>query len=230
MIPAQAVFLFCNLDEISLFSGLGSTGFASGSTMEQAKVSALLELIERHQENTVPFSHETCFRLISEDASILKLLESYRALGIDILFQDITPASGIPCCKCFVKDQEGNIHKGTSAHLDAKKAIISALTETPYPFPGGPPSAQAGVPYDNIALVAYENLPNYTTGNHASDLALLESLLLSWGKQPCYVDITRKDIGIPVVRAIVPGMEIIGDFDEFSRVHPELFQHYLKFS
>ena len=42
------------------------------------------------------------------------------------------------------------------------------------------------------------------------------------------MDLTRKDIGLPVVRAIVPGMEIIGDFDEFSRVHPELFEKYLE--
>ena len=139
MIPAQAVFLFCNLDEISLFSGLGSTGFASGSTMEQAKVSALLEVIERHQENTVPFSHDTCFRLISREPLVMRLLESYSSLGIDVFFQDITPASGIPCCKCFVKDKNGTIHKGTSAHLDAKKAIISALTETPYPISWRPP-------------------------------------------------------------------------------------------
>lgn len=227
LIPVQTVFLFSNLDEVNLFSGLGSTGFASGTSMEQAKVTALLEVIERHQENTVPFSQETCFRLISEDRTISNLLESYRSLGIDILFQDITPAYGIPCCKCFVRDTSGTIHKGTSAHLNAKKAILSALTETPYPFPGGPPSAKA-LQEDVFTVVGYENLPDYSTGSHASDLAMLEALLVSWGKIPHYVELTRKDIGLPVVRAIIPGMEILGDFDQFSRVHPELFQHYLK--
>jgi ribosomal protein S12 methylthiotransferase accessory factor len=33
-----------------------------------------------------------------------------------------------------------------------------------------------------------------------------------------------------VVRAIVPGMEQLGDFDRFSRVHPRLYGHYLKFA
>ena len=223
-LPAQALFLFLNLDEVDLFSGLGSTGLASGNTLDQAKVSALLEVVERHQESTVPFDPATCFRLVAREDRLAALLESYRSLGIDVLFQDITPPSGIPCCKCFVKGMDGVIHKGTAAHLNARKAIISALTETPYPFPESLPSRDFSGDY---TLVGYENLPDFTTGSPSSDLALLEALLVSWKTPPCYVDITRKDIQIPVVRAMVPGMETMGDFDRFSRVHPDLFMNYL---
>lgn len=227
LIPAQHLFLFSNLDEIDLFSGLGSTGLASGNTLAQAKVSALLEVVERHQEGTVPFSPDTCFRLVAREEKLASLLEAYRSRGIDVLFQDITPPSGIPCCKCFVKDASGVIHKGTAAHLSARRAIISALTETTFPFPESPPSR----PFSEAVIqVGYENLPDFSTGNPESDLALLEAVFMGWGKSPCYVDITRKDMGIPVVRAIVPGMEIMGDFDIFSRVHPELFQNYLSFA
>jgi len=223
-LPAQALFLFSNLDEIDLFSGLGSTGLASGNTLAQAKVSALLEVVERHQEGTVPFDPATCFRLVAREEPLARLLRSHESLGIDVLFQDITPFSGIPCCKCFVKGMDGVIHKGTAAHLNARKAIVSALTETPYPFPEGPPSQ----PFQgNFTLVGYENLPDFTTGTPESDLALLEELLMSQNRPPVYVDLTRKDMNIPVVRAIVPGMEIMGDFDQFSRVHPDLFHNYL---
>lgn len=224
-IPVQALFLFCNLDEISIFSGLGSTGLASGNTLEQAKVSALLEVIERHQAATVPFDRSTCFSLVSNDKEITGLLESYKACGIAIWFQDITPGSGIPCCSCFVRGRDGRIHRGTSAKLNAKKAIISAMTETDYPFPKGPPSREAPV---DLTIVGFENLPDFSTGEYSSDLALMEQLLISNNCQPCYVDLTQKDIGIPVVKAVIPGMEITGDFDQFSRVHPELFQNYLK--
>ena len=223
-LPAQALFLFLNLDEIDLFSGLGSTGLASGNTLAQAKVSALLEVVERHQEGTVPFDPATCFRLVAQEERLSSLLESHRSLGIDVLFQDITPPSGIPCCKCFVKGKDGIIHKGTAAHLNARKAIISALTETPYPFPEGPPSQPLK---GDFTLVGYENLPDFTTGTPESDLTLLEELLVSQNKPPVYVDLTRKDMNIPVVRAIVPGMEIMGDFDQFSRVHPDLFHNYM---
>jgi ribosomal protein S12 methylthiotransferase accessory factor YcaO len=43
-----------------------------------------------------------------------------------------------------------------------------------------------------------------------------------------YADLTRADVGLPVVRAIVPSMEILADFDRFSRVHPRLYANYLK--
>ncbi len=228
-VPVQAVFPFSNLDEIDLFSGLGSTGLASGNTMEQAKVAALLEIIERHQEAVVPFDISGCFRLIVEDKNknepLAKLLEAYRSLGIDLQFQDITPEFGVPCCKCFVMATDGKIHKGTAAGLNAKSAIISAITETNYPFPQSLPSAKGP---DNLIIVGFENLPDYSTPDYGLDLAILEQVLTENGLAPCYVDLTRKDIGLPVVKAVIPGMEIIGDFDEFSRVHPELFQNYLK--
>ena len=43
-------------------------------------------------------------------------------------------------------------------------------------------------------------------------------------------DLTRADLDLPVVRALVPGMELSGDLDRFARVHPRLYGHYLKFA
>jgi ribosomal protein S12 methylthiotransferase accessory factor YcaO len=43
---------------------------------------------------------------------------------------------------------------------------------------------------------------------------------------PIYINLTRQDVGIPVVRALVPGLELVADFDRFSRVSPRLYQHY----
>lgn len=223
-VPVQCLFLFCNLDEPSLFSGLGSTGLASGNTMAQAKVAALLEIVERHQAATMPYDLSTCFHLVSRDAQIAALLEVYRQAGVNLWFQDITPKNGIPCCRCFAVEKSGEVHIGAAAHLDARRAIVSAITETTCPFPNTPPTKPAP---DNLTLVGYENLPDFSTGDTAQDLALLENLFLQNDYQPCYVDLTRRDIGLPVVKAIVPGMEVLGDFDDYSRVHPELYENYL---
>ena len=67
----------------------------------------------------------------------------------------------------------------------------------------------------------------YATKDAAADLKLLETLLLKNNYRPCYVDLTRKDIGLPVVKTIVSGMELLGDFDNYSRVHPELYHNYI---
>lgn len=222
-VPAQCVFLFCNLDEVKLFSALGSTGLASGNTMAEARLAALYEIIERDHDGVTPFHPSQCFTVETEDPGVGKLLAQYRELGIHLQFQDLTSELGVPCCKCFVREMGGRIVKGTGCHLDARRALLSAMTETPYAFPYGPPS---GTGLHGLVRVPLENLPDYSLGNSAADLLLLETLLAEWGYLPVYVDLTRRDIGLPVVRAIVPGMEITADFDPFSRVHPRLFANY----
>ena len=223
-VPAQSVFLFCNLDETQLFSALGSTGLASGNTLAEARVSALLEVIERDCEATVPFSPRGCFRLESADARLAGLLADYRDRGIHPIFQDLTSELGVPCFKCFVVTRDGQVIKGTGAHLDGKRAVISALTETPYPYPYGPPGRPPATAYPVRQL---EALPDYATGHAEGDLALLESLLAANGFEPVYIDLTRQDIGFPVVKALVPGLELSADFDEFSRVSRRLYRNYL---
>lgn len=225
LVPVQCVYLFSNLDEISLFSGLGSTGLASGTIREQAKVSGLLEVIERDCEGTTPFDPKRCFRLEAEDPAVRELLASYEAKGARVQFQDLSREHGVPCYKCFVIDGQGQIVKGTGAHLDAKRALLSALTETTYPFPEGPPSSPG---LEGLPAVRFEDLPNYSTKDYALDLNILETVLASNGYTPIYVDLTRKDLGFPVVKAIVPGMEWMADFDRFSRVSPRMFASFMK--
>ncbi len=224
-LPAQAVFLFPNLDEVSLFSSLGSTGLASGNTLEEAKLSALLEIIERDADSTVPFDPTACFRLHTDNPHLLPLFEAYARQGIQINFQEITTQFGIPAFRCFVTAAGGEIIRGTGAHLDGRKAVMAALTETPYPFPSGPPS-EPGLP--GLLRRRFENLPNYDTNSSARNLALLEDVLKAHGFMPLYVDLTRGDVAIPVVKAIVPGLEWLSDFDRLARVSPRLFANYLK--
>jgi ribosomal protein S12 methylthiotransferase accessory factor YcaO len=224
-VPLQCAVLFCNLDEVKLFSALGSTGLAAGASLEEAKVRALLEIIERDSESVMPFTPGMCFDLEALSPGIAMLLENYAELGIQVQFQDITTELGVPCCKCFVVDSGGQVAKGTGAHLDAGRALLSAMTETPYPYPEGPPS-RPGLP-DRLR-VCLESLPDYSSVSASRDLQVLETLLLGNGYQPIYINLTREDLGLPVVRALLPGMEMLGDFDPYARVNPRLYGRYLK--
>ncbi|QJB58029.1 YcaO-like family protein [Pseudodesulfovibrio sp. zrk46] len=223
LIPAQLVFLFCNLDEQNLFSALGSTGLASGNTLAEAKVSALTEVIERDSDATVLFDPERCFRVESDDPEIAPLLEAYKTDGIDVWFLDVTPEIGVPCYKSVVLGAHGDVNKGGGCGLNGKSALLSAMTETAYPFPGPKSSpAPEGLPVRKL-----EDLPDYSTGSAEGDVMVLEKTLMDNGYQPVYADLTRKDLDIPVTRAIVPGLEIVSDFDHYSRVSPRLFRNYL---
>lgn len=224
-LPAQAVFLFANFDEPSMFSGLGSTGLASGNTRAEARLSGLLEVLERDAEIVTPFDFRGCFRVTAADERIARLLADYRERGVDLLFQDLSQAAGLPCYKAFVVGPEGQVAKGAAAHPDARRALVSAMTEVPYPYPGSPASRRG--PGD-LPLRSFEELPNHSLGDAEADLRRIEALLRRQGLAPRYVDLTRDDLGLPVARAFVPGLAPVADFDQFTRIPARLFSNYLE--
>ncbi|WP_303237434.1 YcaO-like family protein [uncultured Bilophila sp.] len=226
LVPVQAVGLFCNLDEPALFLSPGSTGMASGNTLDEAKVGALTEILERDAEATVPWRRDQCFTLEAHGVHPLAvLLADYARRGIHVWFRDMTTEFGVPCYQSFVTGSDGSLARGAGAGLSGPGALLSALTETPYPYPNGP--ASAPVPA-GLAQRRLEDLPEYRLDSPARNLRLLEAVLISHGHVPVYVDLTRDDLEIPVVRAVVPGLELTADFDVFSRPSVRLFRRYLE--
>ena len=225
-VPAQIVFLFCNLDEISLTTGVPSTGLASGNTLEEAKLNGLLEVIERDGERIMPYSRERCFSLDYDDPQVKGIFQRCTKEGVRIQFLDITSELGVPCYKAFIRGPEGEILKGCAAHLDGKRAAVSALIEVPFHS-----SWFSSVPKpEGLKTIKLDHLPDYSSGNPGQDLRLVERLLVMNGYRPIYVNLTRKDLDIPVVKALVPGLEMFAEFDRFSTLSLRQFVHYLKAS
>ena len=227
-VPVQMASLFCNLDEIALFAAPGSTGIATGCTVEEARLAALLEILERDAEATTPFSKASCFTLRADpalDPAIAGLMADYAARGINVQFQDLTGPMGVPVYKCFVMSPKGAIARGHGAGLSARRAVISALTETPFPYPDGGPS---GPLLRKLPVRNLHELPDYSLSTPARNLAMLEDLLRRNHRPPVYVDLTRADLGFPVVRAFIPGLELAADSDVFSRVPLRLYDNYLR--
>ena len=210
----------------ALFLSPGSTGMASGNTLDEAKVGALTEILERDAEATVPWRRDQCFTLEAHgDHPLAVLLADYARRGIHVWFRDMTTEFGVPCYQSFVTGSDGSVVRGAGAGLSGPGALLSALTETPYPYPNGP--ASAPVPA-GLAQRRLEDLPEYRLDSPARNLRLLEAVLISHGHVPVYVDLTRDDLEIPVVRAVVPGLELTADFDVFSRPSVRLFRRYLE--
>ncbi|HIC90647.1 MAG TPA: hypothetical protein EYP21_01005 [Syntrophaceae bacterium] len=74
----------------------------------------------------------------------------------------------------------------------------------------------------------YEQLPNYSSGNVSQDLQILERLLMMNGYFPIYAHLTRRDLDIPVVRVIIPRLEMMPVLDTFSNFNKGQFKNYLK--
>ena len=225
-VPAQMVFLFCNLDEISLTTGVPSTGLASGNTLEEAKLKGLLEVIERDGERIMPYSRERCFSLDYDDPQVKGIFQRCTKEGVRIQILDITSELGVPCYKAFIRGPEGEILKGCAAHLDGKRAAVSAMIEVPFHS-----SWFSSMPKpEGLKTIKLDDLPDYASGNISQDLGLLERLLVTNGYRPIYVNLTRNDLDIPVVKALVPGLEMFAEFDRFSTLSLRQFVHYLKAS
>ncbi len=222
-IPAQLSYLFLNLPEPSLFSALDSTGLASGDTGERAKLGGIFEAVERDCDYSTPFTLESCFRIKSSLPEINTLFDFYKDMGVDFFFQDITNKSGIPAYRAFVYGIDKIIYKGCSSHLDSKKAIIDALFEVPFPLINNQPSARAtyDLPYREL-----EKLPDYSQKNVKENLFLMESLFFENNLSIIYSELTRPDIEIPVFKTIIPGFEINGEFDEYSRISKRQYNNF----
>ncbi len=224
--PAQMVGLFCNLDEIALFDAPGSTGIATGCTMEEAKLAALLEVIERDAEAVTPFARTSCFTLeADEDPLIAALLYDYKARGINVQFQDLTGPLGVPAYKCFVMGPKGGIAAGHGAALSSRKALVSALTETPFPYPDRGPS---GPLLRRLPVRRLQDMPDYSLPTPAASLAMLEALLEQNSRPPLYADLTHAELAFPVVRCCIPGLELAADYGTFARVPYRLYSNYLR--
>lgn len=208
LVPAQAAYLFLNLPEPELFEELGSTGLGAGTTKAQAKLAALLEVIERDSHATMPFLPERCFELESTDPIISGLLNDYRWRGIHVQFQDITTELGVPAYRCFVYGHDGRVAQATGASLSGRKAALAALTETPWPYSwANPIPAPSGRGLSGLSRRKLEDLPEYELPGYATNLHLLEESLLAMDLEPVYVELTRPDLDFPVYRAFIPGLE-----------------------
>ncbi len=191
--------------------------------MAEAKVAALCEVLERDSDATTLYDPKRCFRIETDDPEISQLLENYKTDGIDVWFMDVTPELGIPCYKSVVLGQHGDVNKGSGCDLNGKSALVSAMTETAYPYPRSRKRPCSGRSADQKTGRPARLLDRQCRRRpDGSGKTLMDN-----GYRPAYADLTRKDLQIPVTRAIVPGLEIISDFDQYSRVSPRLFNNYL---
>lgn len=214
-VPAQRIYLFFNHSEPEICEGADSTGLGAGETVEQAKLAALLELIERYSHASTPFLRQQAFQLTSHNPALQSLFADYRAQGIFVQFQEITSEIGVPVYRCFVESRDGGVAQACAAHLSGSRAALAALTETPWPYhyETGMPSPSA-FPAASLPVRYLDDLPDYDSGSSRVNLDLLESSLLAMGLDPVYVDLTRPDLGLPVYRAFIPGLETDCEFEK----------------
>jgi len=213
-----------------------SNGCAAGNSIEEAILQGFLELVERDcvalwWYNRLP---RPAVALESFDEPYFESLRHYyRSLHRDVWVLDITSDLGIPAFAAVSRRTDTSAEDvivGFGCHLDPKLGVLRALTEvnqflplvierssTPgKAFDDGDEEILSWLTTATLAKHSYlapsrafVNAGDYRRFAHddmKDDVAACVRIAADRGMETLVLDQTRPDIGLPVVRVVVPGL------------------------
>lgn len=215
-----------------------SNGCAAGNTLFEAALQGVLELVERDCVALWWYNRlrRPGVALESFDAPyLLELREHYRILERELWAIDITSDLGIPAFAAVsrrVDQPREDVLLGFGAHVDARVALVRAMTEVNQSLPSvpshleGPEARLRGDNHEALrwwstATVASEpylapapDLPVSTLADHppppsgslADQLHRCVERLHAQGLHPLVLDQSRPDVELSVARVVVPGL------------------------
>jgi ribosomal protein S12 methylthiotransferase accessory factor len=154
------------------------------------------------------------------------LVRKLQQAGLEVQLQNLTSAIGIPTIGCTIVDPQGpavfNTHAGCGTHPDARIALTRALTEAAQSrltgIQGGredlpdfvpPAGAPVETRHSAVRPIRFDDIASRQHPTVNDDVEfIIERMRQSGFDQVVAVDITRAEVGIPVVRVIVPRAEV----------------------
>lgn len=210
-----------------------SNGNAAGSGLEDAVLQGLLELVERDAV-ALWWYNRTPAPTVDLDAFgddwLARVRAEYRTLGREMWVLDVTSDLGVPVMVAVSRNLTSPAERimfGFGAHLDPRIALRRAVTEMNqfapaflderHAAPDDPDAAAwfreatlANQPYlaGDTALAARGpgDYDDQRYDDIRDEITLLTARLADLGMETLVLDQTRPDIGMPVVKVIVPGM------------------------
>jgi bacteriocin biosynthesis cyclodehydratase domain-containing protein len=212
------------------FCRADSNGCAAGSCLEEAILQGFLEIVERDAValwwyNRAP---RPGVRLDSFREPYLAALREWLArLGREVRVLDVTTDLGIPVFVALSREvphRAGDLRDlivGAGAHLDPGVAILRALTEVNQFLPGflagRPRRILSADPGDDASYLAPNpsrpargtaDFPVLARADLRDEVELCVDRARQRGLEVLVVDQTREEVGLPVVRVVVPGMRL----------------------
>jgi len=218
-----------------------TNGLASGNDLTEASCHAICEVIER--DATTLWHHRGAGSRVDPDTvddprcrqAMDRITEAGLQLGIWNTTSDIGIAS-FHCAICETGSASGHIGIGDGCHPDRAIALLRALTEAaqtrltyisgarddldPEEFSDTARAWRGQYVQDLIqnanAVEDFRLCPSHQTASFDEDLTLLLTQLSVVGiPQVVIVDLSRPDIDISVVRAVIPGLEAPHDDPDY---------------
>lgn len=232
-VPSHAVFHPLPHNYRGLFR-TNTNGLASGNTFEEAVFHALSEVIERDAWSLVEACRDTgpCVTNMT-DETIIAMQEKFAKAQVEVRVRDITSDIGIPTMAAVADDvllkDPTLLTIGIGTHTSARIAVMRALTEVAQSRLTQIHGAREdttiaemrkkmgyerakrinGYWFRDNGTVDYKNVKSTDTDDFKKDIENIIAALKKQGMdRVIIVDLTRKEIGMPVVRVIVPGLEV----------------------
>lgn len=202
------------------FCRADSNGNAAGNTLEEAILHGFLELVER--DSTAIWWYN---RISSPGVDLESfaspyfpaLMKYYRRLGLEVWMLNLTADFPIPCFGAVAASSDRKkFLLGFGAHLDATTAAARAITEMnqflrEYLSGGSrhvlkPRAKNMDFLKPTRPFMKSEDFPRYTNDDLQNDVRHCIALARSRGLEVLVLDQTRPEVGLPVVKVIVPGM------------------------
>ncbi len=214
-----------------------SNGLAAGRTHDDAVLHGLYECIERDAIALWSCAPNSCKAATYVDINTIDnpvcvaFIEQIRRAGAEIHIWDATSDIGIPTFSCLICCPHRQVRPGfgSGTHLNKGVALSKAITEAAQSrltFISGARDDQpkslylkqmqaseidthtAMRPSDHPGLDFQRTHSATRSVNSTQDLAILYDALASCDVRTILtIDLTKPDIGIPVVRVLVPGLE-----------------------
>jgi putative methanogenesis marker protein 1 len=237
-VPAAAVFhpLPARYDRLRLFR-TNTNGLAGGNELEEAIFHGLAEVIERDAWSLVEVTRDTGPLVRINGGEIGALLEKFRAAEVSILIRDITSDIGVPTFAAVSDDlllrDPTLLTIGMGTHTNAGVAAQRAITEVAQSRLTQIHGAREDtVTADVRRVMGYEWLlkmnkhwfeqtdaeefeqaaaVSVDTNDFLEDIHYAAARLRAAGlERVIVVNLTREELGVPVVRVLVPGLEMYG--------------------
>ncbi|MGE4274453.1 MAG: YcaO-related McrA-glycine thioamidation protein [Candidatus Methanomethylophilaceae archaeon] len=235
-VPANAVFHpYVPQGDMPLFR-YHTNGIAAGNTIEEAILHGILELIERDAWSIAEFRRRARADIVIDDESSTsyQLLRSFQENGVEVHLKDLTSDIGIPTIGAAADDvrtkDPGLLTIGVGTHLNPEVAAVRALTEVAQSrtthkhgvkVNAKLQESNRNLGYDRIKALnrmwysaserqqALSEMERMDTPYVLDDIEVTLDLLTSVGvDKVIVVDLTRPELNVPVVRMIVPGLEV----------------------
>jgi putative methanogenesis marker protein 1 len=232
-VPAFAVFHPVPPRHRGVFR-TNTNGLASGNTIEEAIFHALSEVIERDAWSLVETTRNTGPAVVGIDDPVIQdMQKKFADAQVEVTIRDITSDIGIPTIAAVADDvllkDPSLLTIGIGTHTSARIAVMRALTEVAQSRLTQIHGAREdttiadlrkkmgyerakrinGYWYRDNGTVDYKTIPSSDTDDFLKDINNIIAALEKQGlDRVIVVDLTRVEIGIPVVRVIVPGLEV----------------------